>query len=175
MSEIWKDIKDYEGLYQVSTLGRIRSKRRRGTKGGIIRSTLDKKNTNYYKIRLCKNGHFQAFFIHRLVAQTFIPNPKQYPQVNHKDENRHNNYVENLEWCTNQYNANYGNCKWKGSISRRKGLKWVCQYSMDGKKIGKYKTLTDAARAVNGFPSNISKAIHGEINTAYGFKWKSEN
>lgn len=171
LSEIWKDIKGYEGLYQVSSFGRVRSKRRRGSKGGIAKLTLDKKNTDYFKIRLCKNNHYRAFFVHRLVAQAFIPNPNGYPQVNHKDEDRHNNFVNNLEWCTNRYNSNYKNHNWKNSISQ-KGRKWVYQYSLFGDVIARYKTVSEAAEAMHGSSSNISHAAHRKGSTAYGYVWK---
>lgn len=73
LSEIWKDIKGYEGLYQISSFGRVRSKRRRGSKGGIVKLTLDKKNTDYFKIRLCKDNHYQAFFCPQVSSTSFYP------------------------------------------------------------------------------------------------------
>lgn len=175
VTEEWKDVKGYEGIYQISSYGRVKSTRRRGSQGGILKLSLDKKNTGYFKIRLCKSNHYKSFFIHRLVAQAFIANPNNYPQVNHKDENRQNNNVDNLEWCTNKYNSNYGNHSWRNGRAQRENLKWVCQYSTNNKFIAKYKTAEEAAKAVNGFASNISKVAHGSINTAYGYKWKYEN
>lgn len=114
MTEIWKDIKDYEGLYQVSNYGRVRSLDRCDNMGrfmdGHILSIGD--NGNGYKhVGLSKNGLQKTEYVHRLVAKSFIPNPNNLPQVNHKDENPNNNCVDNLEWCTNKYNNNYGNHK----------------------------------------------------------------
>ena len=106
--EIWKDIPGYEGLYKVSNLGRIKSLGNGKTrKENILRLTKDK--YGYLYITLSENGKLKKFKVHRLVAMAFIPNPNNYTQINHKDENRSNNRVENLEWCTQKYNNNYGN------------------------------------------------------------------
>jgi hypothetical protein len=109
MQETWKDIKNYEGLYQISTLGRIKSFPRKGTyKNAKILKPYKDGGNYYYVIGLHKNGKRKYKAIHRLVAETFIPNPNNYPLVNHKDENKLNNCVDNLEWCTHKYNSNYG-------------------------------------------------------------------
>lgn len=101
--EEWKDITGYEGLYQVSNLGRVRRS------GKILKGGYN--NKGYHTINLCKNGISKSFFVHRLVAIAFIPNPNNFPIVNHKDENPKNNCVDNLEWCTKSYNATYGTAK----------------------------------------------------------------
>ena len=126
MNEIWKDIKGYEGYYQVSSKGNIRSFDRyvktkwgfRFENGRIMKPKLI--GRGYYQIMLRKNGGYEQFLIHRLVAEAFLPNPNNLPQVNHKDENKINNMIwvnedgsidynkSNLEWCDYQYNANYG-------------------------------------------------------------------
>ena len=103
MPEIWKNIKDYEGLYQISNLGRV--KRIWKTKENICTPILQKE---YYYINLCKHQKSKRKLLHRLVAQAFIPNPDNLTEVNHKDEDKLNNRVENLEWCTSKYNSNYG-------------------------------------------------------------------
>ena len=114
MKEIWKDIKNFEGLYQVSNKGRVRSLDRisvncygmpRKLKGKILKPHLNV--YGYLDIGLSNCGNGNIFKVHRLVADAFIPNPKNLPQVNHKDENKQNNCVENLEWCTNAYNVKY--------------------------------------------------------------------
>ena len=106
--EEWRDIKGYEGRYQVSNLGRVKSLKDRY--GNYREKILNPRNSiqGYLDISLYKNGVSKRFKVHRLVAEAFISNINNYSQVNHKDENKQNNRVENLEWCTSKYNANYG-------------------------------------------------------------------
>ena len=110
--ESWKDIEGYEGLYQISNLGKVRSLNRivQGTNDyfqkGIELKPID--NGKYLFVTLRKNGNKKIFYIHRLVAEYFVDNPNNYNEVNHIDENKHNNSYNNLEWCTHKYNANYG-------------------------------------------------------------------
>ncbi|RFZ78320.1 endonuclease [Lacrimispora amygdalina] len=116
--EVWKPIFGYEDLYEISNYGRVKSIERlvksnnnnfRLQKESIRKPTVN--NRGYFSIRLCKNGKYKAQFIHRLVAIAFIDNPNNLPEVNHKDEDKKNNRVENLEWCTRKYNMNYGTVK----------------------------------------------------------------
>lgn len=113
--ETWKDVKGYEGLYQVSDMGNVKRVQhedyncRQGYR--IFKERLLKQEINfrgYMKVTLSKNNIHKGLFVHRLVAEAFILNPNNYPQVNHKDENKANNCVDNLEWCDNKYNNNYG-------------------------------------------------------------------
>lgn len=119
MEEIWKDIVGYEGFYQVSNLGRVKSLDRyievtnkRGTsyrrpiKGKLL--SLNSADDDYISVALNKDNTSVFYSVHRLVAQAFIPNPDNLPMINHKDESRTNNCVDNLEWCTAKYNSNYG-------------------------------------------------------------------
>ena len=99
--EIWKPIIGYEGLYEISNFGRVRNASQK-----IIKVQIN--NRGYYRIRLCKNGKYEQYFIHRLVAITFIPNKDISLEVNHKDENKLNNKVDNLEWVTRKENMNRG-------------------------------------------------------------------
>lgn len=125
--EIWKDIEEYEGLYQVSNLGRVRSLDRvvegksssiRLHRGKILSPGVN--STGYYMVVLCKDGHTHAYTIHRLVSNTFIPNPNNYTHINHKDENKLNNNIKNLEWCSHQYNVNYGTTNLRRGESLKK-------------------------------------------------------
>lgn len=126
MIELWKDIKNYEGLYQVSNLGNVKSVDRyvyAGDNSNHKYQHIKERNLKlsggdkYIQVRLCKNGKIKAFLVHRLVAEAFIPNPDNLPCINHKDENPKNNQAENLEWCTytynNEYNGRIDKCKHK--------------------------------------------------------------
>ena len=150
--EVWKDIKGYEGLYQVSNLGRVRSLPRiietessnqyktfhnvQEKKGKILKQ----KESDYKSVALYKDKKSKYYMVHRLVAQAFISNPNGYLYVNHKDEDKYNNCVENLEWCTQSYNINYGDRNKKVSIalSGREKTKEHClniSLSKTGKKM----------------------------------------
>lgn len=129
MQEIWKDIPDFERYYQASNLGNIRSITRkakvkilnndfRTVKGQLISPAITK--DGYLKVSLSKNHKRYYFRVHRLIAKTFIPNLNNYPEINHKDENKLNNNVDNLEWCTSKYNCNYGTRNKRLSISNTK-------------------------------------------------------
>lgn len=130
--EIWKDIPEYEGLYQVSNLGRVKSLertiiRKNGIKQTIVERIMKPQpnSMGYLRVLLCKNGNSVQFFVHRLVAFAFIPNnnPTEKTLINHKDENPLNNHVDNLEWCNHSYNLNYGTCKERISVNVSKALK----------------------------------------------------
>ena len=116
MSEVWKEISGYEGLYEESNLGNVRSLDRlirSKNNGNIVRKgriliPFYEEKKGYYQVRLAKNGKNKTFRIHRLVALAFLENPFNYTDVNHKDEIKTNNNVDNLEWCTRKYNNNYG-------------------------------------------------------------------
>ena len=114
--EIWKDIQGYEGLYKISTHGRVYAYSKPKFNGFVYYNhegrflKLSDNGVGYKYVRLLdKEGKYKKYYIHRLVASAFIPNPDEYPQVNHKDENPGNNNLENLEWCTQKYNNRYGN------------------------------------------------------------------
>lgn len=108
--EIWRPVVGYEGLYEVSSYGRVRSLDRYDSRNHFIKGRIMKFRNcrGYLRVTLCNNGLYNQISVHRLVAQAFIPNPDNLPMVNHKDEDKTNNIVENLEWCDAKYNNSYG-------------------------------------------------------------------
>lgn len=162
MEEIWKDIKGFEGLYQVSNMGRVRSLR----KNIILKSRIAR---GYEGVTLCANNIHKDYYIHRMVANAFIPNPNNYPIVNHKDENKTNNCVDNLEWCTQEYNVNYGTGIAKRARSRSKK---VLQFNLDGTFIKEWKSTMDVQRNLGFAQSNIVKVCNGKRKSAYRYLWK---
>lgn len=123
--EIWKPINGYEFLYKISNLGNVLSLRT---------NKLLKQNMNtsgYFAVQLCKDGKRKSYLVHRLVAEHFINNPKRCPEVNHKDEDKSNNVVDNLEWCTRKYNMNYNQLPKKQKILKEYNqmLKELMMYS----------------------------------------------
>lgn len=185
--EVWRDIPHYEGIYQASTLGRIRSIDRMDSsnhyrKGNIMKHKLNP--SGYYCIALCKDGKYKYINIHRLVAIAFIPNPNNLPQVNHIDEDKTNNRVDNLEWCTAQYNTNYGNRTQKAAKSnsiaqkgkcRPKRYKKINQKDMNGVFIKQYESITAASKENNIPQSLISGCLMGKTKSTYGYKWEYAN
>lgn len=182
MTEIWKDIEGYEGIYQVSNLGRVRSLDRiiiysSGQvvpfKGKVLSNI--KNQLGYHKVNLRVNGGIKTVCVHRLVAKAFIPNPDNLPFINHKDENPSNNRVDNLEWCTPKYNNSYGTRLQRLSKTKTNGVtsKKVYQYTLDGELVNVWPSLNEINRTKGYRIGGISKCALGEehYNTAYGFKW----
>ena len=180
--EIWKEIPGWE-RYAASTFGRIASLGSPYMCGGkicrrnpqLLKPRITDSAPYYLTVVLSDgNGKRRGFMIHRLVAMTFIPNPKNLPFINHKDEDAKNNNVENLEWCTQKYNCNYGthNVRMAKTISetayqRRK----VVQLSLRGDVVGLFDSITLAGRSFNAGPSLISACCRGVAPTGYGFRW----
>lgn len=169
--EIWKSL-PIEGFehYQVSNLGNVRNSSYKGT-GRALNMKLHKDKDGYPRVSLRQ----KMFRVNRLVAIAFIPNPNNLPQVNHKDEVKDNNRVENLEWCDNVYNSNYGTKKERLSKSKMNtNCKAVCQCDMDGNVIKIWPSVCELERQFGYDPGLISSRCRGKGNTAYGFKWKYE-
>ena len=163
--EIWCPIKCYKGLYQVSDKGRVRSMKFR--KERILKLSRDK--NGYLKVGLCNNGEQKMYMVHRLVAQTFTPNPQNLTEVNHKDENKENNSVQNLEWCDRKYNCNYGTRIKKIS---EKCSKPVLQFTKDGEFVKEWKSTNDVQRNLGYFGTYISSCCNGKCKSAYNYIWK---
>lgn len=159
--EIWKDIPGYEGIYLVSNLGRV--KRLPLGKQWPYRMTHNnirkpKVSNGYYVVNLSKNNKVKWFGVHRLVAMAFIPNPMDLPMVNHKNENKLDNQVDNLEWCDAKYNANYGDAREKQKISRALSDKSNNSRRIVGDKLSKRVALCDENGVVDVFKS-ITEAM----------------
>jgi len=188
--EIWKDVVGFEGYYQVSSLGRVRSLDRvitnkRGImtnlKGFVKKLTPDSKG--YMVVTLSRNGKDTCGFVHRLVAEAFIPNKEKLPFINHKDEVKDNNNVGNLEWCTCEYNNRYGTGpdRVKNKIRKLGQMRAVVQLTLSGKKVNEYESISDASRKTGVILQNIFQAANGgynmhgkwiRVNTAGGYKWR---
>lgn len=128
----------------------------------------------YNKVELFNNGKRKYVFVHRLVAEAFIPNPDNLPCINHKDENRKNNKVENLEWCTTEYNNSYGDRieKIRDKLLNKNG-KSIAMCDKDTEEIIKiFPSISEAGRYLNRNHSNIIATLKGRQKTCYGYKWK---
>lgn len=194
--EIWKDIKGFEGLYQVSNLGRVKSldviqnlKHSSGTeytrfkKGRILRPEQSGRVAPYVIYYLKKDGKRHFGKAHRLVAKAFIPNPENKKVVNHLDCNPKNNNVSNLEWATHSENIKYAYDKGRIDIAkcvdaslknRYKLNKPVLQYDMNGLFIKRHKSISDAAIEIGSDVSSISKVCRGKYNHVKNYKFQYE-
>ena len=174
MEEIWKDIQGYEGLYQVSNQGRVRSYDRicrdgKRRKGRIMKP--HKIRSGYYQAALCVDGVRYNLLIHRLVAFAFVDGYAPGLEINHKDEDKANNSASNLEWCNKSYNANYGTRpKRIAENSRYAKLRPVAMYSKDGQLLKVFGSQMEAAAYIGKNPSGISRSTRTNMG-AYGYKW----
>ena len=162
--EIWKDIEDYEWLYQVSNLGNIKSKKRNKLLKPYTTSN------DYLVVKLSHNNKQINYFVHRLVAKAFIPNPENKPQVNHKDENIQNNNANNLQWCTHSYNQNYG--KRNKRVQEKLGIK-INQYDLKGNYIKTFNSITEAQKKCN--TTHINECLSGKLKQTGGYIWRYAN
>ncbi|MCC4492048.1 endonuclease [Limosilactobacillus reuteri] len=172
--EEWKDIKDYEGYYQISNFGHVRSVDRivkskgnstQQRKGQILRP--NKNRYGYLKVVLQKQGKSKTKSIHRLVATAFIPNPNNFSQINHIDECKTNNHADNLEWCTAKYNSNYGTRI--GRVAKSKSRP-VIQIAPNGQIIEYWPSAKEAVK--RGFnDSDIAAVCRGKCQMHKGYRW----
>ena len=171
MTEIWLPIEGYENLYEVSNLGRVRRLESVvNCKNGVTKKFPGKilkpgTNRGYLLVTLYKNGIHRNYYLHRLVATAFIPNPDKKPQVNHLSEDKLNNSVENLEWCSAKENTNYGTRNKRISEKRKKAI-----YCQELDEI--FSSAGDAAEQLGLKRSNIGCALCGRSKTAGGYHWE---
>lgn len=165
--EIWKDVIGYEGLYKVSNLGNIKSMNYNRT-GDIKNLSFGTDRCGYSFVHLYKENKSKIFRVHRLVAEAFIPNDnKKLTLINHKDENKLNNRVENLEWCDSKYNINYSKDKNKGINSKK-----IIQMNMNEVVVQEWDSISEAANSLCYSKSSISNCCRGKIKSYKNFLWK---
>ena len=172
--EEWRDIPGYEGLYQVSNIGNVRSLNYNRRKGCI--HVLKLGYSPYANISLCKDGKPKHYLVHRLVAEAFIPNPNNYKEVNHIDEDKTNNKVENLEWCDRSHNINHGD------RNNKHAKAMLAEKHPKAKKVRCITTgeiflcCVDAEEKYNPEHNrkacNICHCCKGRVKTAYGMRWE---
>ena len=176
--ELWKQIKEYPN-YEVSSLGRIKSKKREVIRSNGRNYMIKEKILNqdiskgYCRVSFFVDGKIKHCLVHRLVAEAFIPNTNNLLEINHKDENKLNNCVNNLEWCTSKYNCNYGNRNTK-IINKRK--KPINQYNLDGGFIKTWESAEEIAKVFNKQNgSHINRCCKGVFKQMYGYIWRYAN
>ena len=173
-SEVWRDVVGFEGLYKISNKGKLYSVERKNSRGRkcggrTLKPSRDK--NGYIRVTLCENSKLKNKFIHRLVAEAFVHNPNGYSEINHRDENKKNNCVENLEWCTRKYNMNHGTRTERFARSKSKKVKAV------NVETGEVITFNSVKEARNKGYYNISQACRGVYCSGHlykGYKWSYE-
>ena len=168
MQEIWKDVIGYEGKYQISNLGNVKSLKSFDLNGKpIILKTHDVRG--YVAVNLYQNNKIENALVHRLVAIHFIPNENNYKEVNHKDENKRNNCVDNLEWCTHKYNMNYATQRIRHGINTGNPIN---QFTLDGFHVATYYSAEFASKISGIDASSIIKCCRKKRKSAGGYKWE---
>lgn len=175
--EIWKDIKGFEGMYQISNLGRVKSlKRKRNNINRIEQEHLIKQFDNskgYLQFSLFKDEKKYTFRTHRILAETFIPNPKKYKVVNHINGHKKDNRLENLEWCTYKYNTQHA---WKNGLCSINKFKHyttkVLQIDNNDNILAVYMSQRIASKINNISYRALNMCLKGKNKTCGGYKWK---
>lgn len=169
IKEIWEDIPGYEGLYKVSSTGKIW-----GLKSNKILKPKTSK-AGYFEVSLSKNGKMKTYILHRIVAQVFVPNPDNKETVNHIDENKKNNNFDNLEWLSIKENNCYGSrSKKEYFILAQKTRKPCYQYDLDGNLINSFPSQSQAAKETGLSLSSISNCMRGKTSQVHGYVFRGE-
>lgn len=181
MNETWRPVVGYEDLYEVSNKGQVRSKENRKVVQREGQQSFARKyggkvlhnNVNmwgYLQVSLSKDGVRKTHTVHRLVMEAFVPNPNKLPCINHIDENKQNNDLRNLEWCTYQYNCNYGTARERCISKQTKPVLQIC----DGVVVKRWESTNEAGR--NGYTqSSVSQCCRGLRKSHKGYEWRFEN
>ena len=179
-NEEWRDVVGYEGLYQDSNQGRVKSLERtfidkigreRYFKGRILKPAMDK--GGYLRVGLCDGKKRKTFKLHRLVCEAFHENPDNKPQVNHINEIKTDNRASNLGWATARENSNFGTRNERiGKKSAITKSKPIAQYTLNGKLLKVWPSLKEAKRGTGFSQGNVSQVANGKRKQAYGFIWK---
>ena len=172
MSEEWRDIDGYEGRYQVSSMGRVKSLEWTDSLGRTVKERILKPNVvgrGYLRVVLYAGGKTRMFFVHRLVCEAFHENPGNKPQVNHVNEDKTDNRACNLEWSTRRENINHGSRNERVAKAQSKP---VGQYTIDGDLVKAWQSTNEVERQTGFSCGHISEVANGKRKTAYGFRWK---
>lgn len=183
MEEVWRSVKGYEGYYEVSNMGRVKSLPRKSNGVGrqyrslserILKPSEDKKG--YLMVWLYKGKQRKTMKVHRLVAAAFIPNPLDKPQIDHINGIKDDNLSSNLRWCTGRENF-HNPITYKKNAESKRGVKnhkavGVLQYTIDGRFVKKWECMSDVKREIGIAHSHISSCCRGKRNSAGGFSWR---
>jgi len=171
MEEIWKDVVGFEGLYQVSNLGRVKSFRKplklKSPDEYILKNYIA--NNGYVQVTLYGKNNREKRLVHRMVAEAFIPNPSNLPQVNHIDENPSNNCSENLEWCTARYNNEFGTAQLRMSITKGR---MIDQFLPTGEFVARYSSIHIASKITGHSLAQIKNSCYGHAIKGGNYVWR---